>query len=252
MRITSPSTSSATAAPSTVRASTVASARRSLNTRAVMPTLVAASAAPMNSDWLLLWPSALATAYPPTIGTTTPITATDIDARPTAPSSPRSISIPTPSSRRITPSSPSTFSVSSPPTRFRTDGPMIAPATISATTAGTLMRSASSAASLAATRTMRMSSRTAVTSIRCPSGRAGGLERLEEVPARPHRPHLEPERGDAATQPQHVDVERVAGGAAPGHARRTSVSRPTTALYRSMSAAASARSTGERVTHRPR
>ena len=51
VRITSPSTSSATAAPSTVRASTVASARRSLNTRAVMPTLVAASAAPMNSDW---------------------------------------------------------------------------------------------------------------------------------------------------------------------------------------------------------
>ena len=49
VRITSPSTSSATAAPSTVRASTEVSARRSLNTRAVMPTLVAASAAPRNS-----------------------------------------------------------------------------------------------------------------------------------------------------------------------------------------------------------
>ena len=108
VRITSPSTSSATAAPSTVRASTVASARRSLNTRAVMPTLVAASAAPMNSDWLLSCPSAVATTKPPTIGTTTPTTATDIEARPTAPSSPRSISMPTPSSSRITPSSPST------------------------------------------------------------------------------------------------------------------------------------------------
>ena len=54
VRITSPSTSSATAAPSTVRASTVASARKSLKTRAVIPTLVAESAAPMNNDWLLL------------------------------------------------------------------------------------------------------------------------------------------------------------------------------------------------------
>ena len=49
VRITSPRTSSATAAPSTVLASTLASARRSLNTRAVIPTLVAASAAPRNS-----------------------------------------------------------------------------------------------------------------------------------------------------------------------------------------------------------
>ena len=49
VRITSPRTSSATAAPSTVRASTVARARRSLNTRAVIPTLVAASAAPRNN-----------------------------------------------------------------------------------------------------------------------------------------------------------------------------------------------------------
>ena len=49
---TSPMTSSATAAPSTVRASTRVSAPRSLNTRAVIPTLVAASAAPMKSDVL--------------------------------------------------------------------------------------------------------------------------------------------------------------------------------------------------------
>ena len=41
-------------------------------------------------------------------------------------------------------------------------------------------------------------------------------------------------------------------GLPPGHARRTSVSRPTTALNRSISAAASARSTGDSVTQRPR
>ena len=41
VRMIRPSTSSATAAPSTMRASTVASARRSPKTRAVMPTLVA-------------------------------------------------------------------------------------------------------------------------------------------------------------------------------------------------------------------
>ncbi len=45
VRMTRPSTSSATAAPSTVLASMVASARRSPKTRAVMPTLVAVSAA---------------------------------------------------------------------------------------------------------------------------------------------------------------------------------------------------------------
>ncbi len=49
VRITRPSTSSATAAPSTVRASTLDSARRSPKTRAVMPTEVAVSAAPMMS-----------------------------------------------------------------------------------------------------------------------------------------------------------------------------------------------------------
>ena len=50
VRMTRPRTSSATAAPNTVRASIVARARRSLNTRAVIPTLVAESAAAMKSD----------------------------------------------------------------------------------------------------------------------------------------------------------------------------------------------------------
>ena len=49
--------SSATAAPSTVLASTVASARRSPNTRAVMPTLVAVNAAPTNSASLPSMPT---------------------------------------------------------------------------------------------------------------------------------------------------------------------------------------------------
>ena len=49
VRTTRPMTSSATAAPSTIRASVVARARRSPKTRAVMPTLVAVSAAPTNS-----------------------------------------------------------------------------------------------------------------------------------------------------------------------------------------------------------
>ena len=71
--------------------------------------------------------------------------------------------MPTPRSSRITPSSPSTFRVSSDPTRLNTDGPMITPATISPTTAGTLMRSAISAATLAATSTIRTSRSTSVT-----------------------------------------------------------------------------------------
>jgi hypothetical protein len=48
VRMTRPITSSATAAPRTVLASTEASARRSPKTLAVIPTLVAVRAAPMN------------------------------------------------------------------------------------------------------------------------------------------------------------------------------------------------------------
>ena len=63
----------------------------------------------------------------PTNGTATPITATSIDARPTRPSSARSISIPTCTSSSRTPSSASTprLTPRSPPssTRPSTDGP---------------------------------------------------------------------------------------------------------------------------------
>ena len=58
VRITRPSTSSATAAPRTTRASVVASARMSPNTRAVMPTLVAVSAAPRKMDVVVSCPRA--------------------------------------------------------------------------------------------------------------------------------------------------------------------------------------------------
>ncbi len=164
---TRPMTSSATAAPSTTRASVVAMARRSLNTRAVMPTLVAVSAAPMNSATLKSSEMKASIApRPRTSGVTTPTTATRNEARPTRPSSTRSISRPTSSSRRMTPISPSVWSTSSPwSTSPRTEGPIRMPATISPTTAGMPARSASSAASLAATSTTRMLRSTSATSI---------------------------------------------------------------------------------------
>ena len=95
VRMMRPSTSSTTAAPSTVRASTVASARKSPNTRAVIPILVAVSAAPMNRDVLVDSPIAKPTPTPRAIGNTTPITATSIEARPTLRNSATSVSKPT-------------------------------------------------------------------------------------------------------------------------------------------------------------
>ena len=172
VRTTRPITSSATAAPSTMRASVVARARRSPKTRAVMPTLVAVSAAPTKSDVVEVEAEQLAwRPMPSTNGATTPTVATCSEARPTLPSSRRSISRPTSSragSRRARRASRSTSS--SAPTRPSSDGPMRMPATISPTTAGTPMRSAISAASLAATRTTRMSRRTWAMSMRSWSG----------------------------------------------------------------------------------
>ncbi len=157
VRTTRPMTSSATAAPRTTRASVVARARRSPNTRAVMPTLVAVSAAATNSATSNSVPVASIATRPSASGAITPTVAVNNDARPTARNSPRSISRPTSSSRRITPSSPSVWRTSSPlPTRPSIDGPMMMPATISPTTAGTPIRSATSAANLAATITTRM------------------------------------------------------------------------------------------------
>ena len=122
-----------------------------------MPTLVAVRAAPTNSAVLPSSPIRPIAPMPSTIGATTPTAATSIEVFPTLPSSRRSISIPTSSRSRITPISPSVRSTSSlPPTALSIDGPMRMPATISPTTAGTPMRSAISAAALAAISTMRM------------------------------------------------------------------------------------------------
>jgi hypothetical protein len=90
-----PRTSSTTAAPSTVRASTVASARKSPNTRAVIPMLVAVSAAPINKDVLVDSPIERPTPTPSAIGNATPMSATSIEARPTLRSSAMSVSMPT-------------------------------------------------------------------------------------------------------------------------------------------------------------
>ena len=158
VRMIRPSTSSATAAPSTMRASVVASARRSPNTRAVMPTLVAVSAAPRKIAVSVSQPRPTPAPAPATNGTATPMTATSIEARPTRPSSARSISMPTWTSSSSTPSSASMprLTPRSPPssTRPSTDGPMRMPATISPSTAGIPSRSAPSAASLAAAMTI--------------------------------------------------------------------------------------------------
>ena len=158
VRMIRPSTSSATAAPRTTRASFVDNARRSPKTRAVMPTLVAVSVAPMNNDVLPFSPRARPVADPRMSGRPTPMIATVIADRPTLRNSPTSISIPTCIKRRIAPSSARRKSESDGSTRPRTDGPMRMPASISPSTAGTPMRSASSATSFAAQR-MSASSR---------------------------------------------------------------------------------------------
>ncbi len=165
VRMTRPITSSATAAPSTVRDSTIANALRSPSTRAVMPTLVAVSAAPTKIASLPVIPTALPNAAPPTNGRMTPTIATVSDARPTAASSLSSSSEPTSRSNRMTPISPSTRNTSLELTRSRTDGPIKMPARISPTTAGMLSRSMSSAATFAATSTIKMSSSASVTVI---------------------------------------------------------------------------------------
>ena len=148
-----------------MRDSTIANAFRSPSTLAVMPTLVAASAAPTKIASFPVIPIALPNAAPPTNGKMTPTIATVIDARPTAASSLSSSSEPTSSSRRMTPISPSTRKTSLELTRLRTDGPIKMPARISPTTAGMLSRSISSAATFAATSTIKMSSSASLTLI---------------------------------------------------------------------------------------
>ena len=156
VRMMSPRTSSVMAAPKTMRASVDESARKSANTRAVIPTLVAARAAPRNSDALKDSPRTVPAKTPEDMGTTTPMMATSIDARPTFLSSVRSISRPTPASKIISPTSASIRIASLGSMKPSIDGPMMMPARISPSTAGTRMRSHNSAAILA---TMRIIAR---------------------------------------------------------------------------------------------
>ena len=137
VRMTRPSTSSATAAPRTIRASVEDNARRSPKTRAVMPTLVAASAAPKNSDAFSDSPSNEPASTPEDIGRTTPRMATSMDALPTRRNSLRSISRPTSASKIMTPISDKMRMASLGSMRPSMDGPMTMPATISPRTAGT-------------------------------------------------------------------------------------------------------------------
>ena len=156
VRMMSPKTSSATAAPRTMRASVEESAFRSPKTRAVMPTLVAASAAPRNNDALRDSPRIDPARTPDDMGTTTPMIATSMEALPTRRSSVRSISRPTSAKRMMTPISARTRMASLGSMSPSMEGPMTMPAMISPSTAGTLMRSNSSAANLA---TMRMTAK---------------------------------------------------------------------------------------------
>ena len=159
VRMIKPSTSSTTAAPSTVRASTVASARKSPNTRAVMPIDVAVSAAPTNNEVLIDSPSSELAPKPSAIGKTTPMIATKMLARPTVLSSTMSVSSPTWMSSKMTPSSARKNSMSPVFTKPKTDGPIKIPAIISPMTAGTRIRSETSAAAFATTKMIVRSSR---------------------------------------------------------------------------------------------
>ncbi len=154
VRITRPKTSSATAAPSTILASVVANARRSPNTRAVIPTLVAVKRRPDEERRI----TRLAEPEPdePTQrerhrdpddchqhrrpGRGRPV------RRDPSPSPPE----PAAAARRARPApSPPRCRPTTHPSR---DGPMSTPTTISPTTAGTRTRSHASAASFAANR----------------------------------------------------------------------------------------------------
>ena len=190
VRITRPSTSSATAAPRTTLASVVARARRSPNTRAVMPTLVAVSAAPTKIAVFVSCPNARPTAVPPANGAATPMKATSSEALPTLPSSARSISMPTWRRSSSTPISATTAMdtprASSRWIRPSADGPTITPARISPSTAGTFSRSAISASTLAAPMMISRSSSRRARSIP-PSAEEAITPRPGRRPAAPGR-----------------------------------------------------------------
>src|SRR6266487_3502186 len=218
VRITRPMTSSATAAPSTVRASARDNAFRSPKTRAVMPTLVAVRAAATNSStW---WPCPASPvrrspAQPNANGNTTPTVATDNAGRPTFSRSVSSVSSPTWSSSNSTPSWPSTASTWSPPTSPSAEGPTSTPSTSSPSTAGWPSRSDTSAPTLAATSTTSTCNSTVPTStgsaplqvLVIESGSGG-----QGIALALHGADLQAEGGDPAAQAEDVDADRAGGG----------------------------------------
>ena len=106
----------------------------------------------------------------------------------------------------MTPISASTRSTSLFSTRSSPDGPMRMPARISPTTAGTLIRSISSAATFAATSTIRMSSSAWLTT--------GGLRDLDTVVAgaREHRPPHRRERLDQSDEADGLLLDQIEVG----------------------------------------
>ena len=160
--ISSATTASTSPAPSTTRASVVASARKLPNTRAVTPTLVAASTAPMRTDAVPDCPSHTEARDPPANDRATPTMATATAVLPTLARSPRFISMPACTRNTSTPIVPITATNppdnSSAPRMSITDGPMRTPRITGPTTAGMPARSEISAPILPAARMISRSS----------------------------------------------------------------------------------------------
>ncbi len=151
--------SSTIAAPRMMRLARRSSTPRSIRTADVMPTLVATSAAPMNSDVPVVSPSAAPSPIPPAKGITTPSTPTDSAVGPTSRRSLSFVSRPTQKSRKTTPSSAKTSSTSPGSTSPKTAGPTSTPARISPTIVGWRMRRNSSSPTFAASSTTNRSVR---------------------------------------------------------------------------------------------
>ena len=231
VRITSPSTSSATAAPSTVRASTVASARRSLNTRAVMPD---AGRRERRADEQRL---VAAVAQRRRDRVAAGHRHDDADRRDRQRRSPDRTEIgdvhlhadaeeqqdhpelAEHAQRLVRPHEPEDRRPDDDPgDDLAHDRRHVDPL---GDLRGELRRDEHDEDV--------QQDRSDIHRVSMRSAGAVGVDALEHVAPRPHGADFEPERRDAPTQPQHVHVERVAGGVPPAHARRTSVSRPTTA-----------------------
>src|ERR1051325_6752404 len=176
-RMTSPNTSSTTAAPRITRASGVVLLPRSCSTRAVIPTLVAVRVAPRKAWAYQVSPgrSRAPTSHPSTNGAATPSVATSTAVAPTFSMARTVDSRPTSKSSRITPIWASASRVSfasspcSPVIPSRPRLPRITPAISSPSTAGCRARVARSPPSLAAASMIARAPRTTAREV-LPSG----------------------------------------------------------------------------------